>query len=996
MGIQAGATPGETAGRWVKLGVGAMFAWEGMRYLDYHSRRMTGTGPISAPLQAYAAVRNTQQHLFAATGIQQTSEYLENLMPGIISSPLSKIIRANVVNRMFRGKSPLGGSFGAGVAQSLGAKVAGLGVAGKALTAAATYTQLTDITESPAHLGAVFRGEVDVPVREGRWWALGTNPFGGGRVTHTRPHLIPTILSHAREIGTFGSEGGYWNQQFGLPVPENFFNLGPLLNPYKAEKAHYKDRPYPLTGPMVGLAGNLPFIGPTFNATIGELIKPTQRWHGVEQEGIGGIGASIGFDPIQGVRHVSDPTGVVERLGKQIDVLKEFLGMPGFLVGALKSGITGDSNFDWSKRQLATAGQMTGMERQLYDMDLGGGLGMTEMLRRLLPHRRRDIEQVNNIRNTMPGWLPGSGSVFPHDQEFFRDFHRGDPMGELKSGEARLPGAGYEALHKLHSGVPGVYDPYDRWKILRDVAPTSQAFRHYDAIVKGWARTASFRSREPNPLAGLPGSRTMSGVVQAVLDGDTIVVNASGRMINVRIAGADAPELAHSAFEAAMPASIGGELAKRRLENEILGQPVMINPRDLDVYGRTVADVQSIGIGGRDVSGELKEAFRTYELTAAQMGDIQGVREHLQSRFEPYPFTHRIFNNLTKDVPRNMRDLTTTSLAGINQAVKQSGKFTMPEKMVGHLWEKMSHVNLPGPLNWPVNKLFAQRDPLEVYRQRMLSGGTFANWETPLESFVKPWVHQTVGMINPSYVPSRVKAQRQATSQLDALEYRRNKMFASYAQAAGNTGAAGVFKRRALNTASGVILSGNQRFARGALARTERGFYDSFAAESDPGRREAILESASPQMGTILKMGWGGDVTAGRAATANLVDSTSAPEGWAGMHPDVSHGVLKAKMAHDHAWDFHELGISQAQNYASEDVFSDAFVVPGPPDLFSASVHARSLGMMQRHGVSTHGLTTVDSLFGPSVNMRLSKDPRKYDHVLQTYGYTPNSQGMRF
>jgi len=57
---------------------------------------------------------------------------------------------------------------------------------------------------------------------------------------------------------------------------------------------------------------------------------------------------------------------------------------------------------------------------------------------------------------------------------------------KLKHGEFRLPGEARERMFKLHSGISGVYDPVDRFLMLADVAPHSDSFKHYRAIVQGW------------------------------------------------------------------------------------------------------------------------------------------------------------------------------------------------------------------------------------------------------------------------------------------------------------------------------------------------------------------------------------------------------------------------------------------------------------------------------------------------------------------------------
>jgi hypothetical protein len=46
--------------------------------------------------------------------------------------------------------------------------------------------------------------------------------------------------------------------------------------------------------------------------------------------------------------------------------------------------------------------------------------------------------QANEIPNTAASWLPGD--------DYYTNFHEGDPFLKVPEGYARLPGAGYEAL----------------------------------------------------------------------------------------------------------------------------------------------------------------------------------------------------------------------------------------------------------------------------------------------------------------------------------------------------------------------------------------------------------------------------------------------------------------------------------------------------------------------------------------------------------------------
>jgi hypothetical protein len=72
----------------------------------------------------------------------------------------------------------------------------------------------------------------------------------------------------------------------------------------------------------------------------------------------------------------------------------------------------------------------------------------------------------------MPSWMPGD--------DYYTNFRVGDPFVKVDHGFARLPGAGYEALHPELEGVnPEDYPDINKLSILADVAPYS---REYNTI----------------------------------------------------------------------------------------------------------------------------------------------------------------------------------------------------------------------------------------------------------------------------------------------------------------------------------------------------------------------------------------------------------------------------------------------------------------------------------------------------------------------------------
>ena len=97
--------------------------------------------------------------------------------------------------------------------------------------------------------------------------------------------------------------------------------------------------------------------------------------------------------------------------------------------------------------------------------------GYSEPFRRFV--QRESFEpQANAIPNQAPSWLPGD--------DYYTNFHIGDPYVKVDQGFARLPGAGYEAIHPELKGVnPEDYPDMAKLSILADVAPYSREYNTY-------------------------------------------------------------------------------------------------------------------------------------------------------------------------------------------------------------------------------------------------------------------------------------------------------------------------------------------------------------------------------------------------------------------------------------------------------------------------------------------------------------------------------------
>jgi micrococcal nuclease len=106
-------------------------------------------------------------------------------------------------------------------------------------------------------------------------------------------------------------------------------------------------------------------------------------------------------------------------------------------------------------------------------------------------------------------------------------------------------------------------------------------------------------------------ARTVEGVVQAVYDGDTVLlVTRESSQIKARLYGIDAPETA----KPDKPGQPFGDAAKRTLRSKILGKRVSAEIVDVDQYQRAVAVIR---YAGRDINREmvaegLAWAYRQY------------------------------------------------------------------------------------------------------------------------------------------------------------------------------------------------------------------------------------------------------------------------------------------------------------------------------------------------------------------------------------------------
>lgn len=153
------------------------------------------------------------------------------------------------------------------------------------------------------------------------------------------------------------------------------------------------------------------------------------------------------FRPSQGMALLNDVDTVAELMnqGKGADLVRNASTSFRLISGIYGYAASQAFGFGvYQDKQIATSRDMYSPARTFWDMNLGGlGGDVTDIIHRFIPDFKRGA--VNPLMNTMPDWLPDR-------------FRYGDPYTQIKEGEMRLPGKGYESLNQLHADQYGKHN----------------------------------------------------------------------------------------------------------------------------------------------------------------------------------------------------------------------------------------------------------------------------------------------------------------------------------------------------------------------------------------------------------------------------------------------------------------------------------------------------------------------------------------------------------
>lgn len=679
-----------------------------------------------------AGITTSTSYIRQSLGITRAANYLNQLMPGSINSPLATGIRAFGI--------PLFAGMKWGPAGLMAGEAASLFLGGTG-----------DITQSAQDLREQYFGNKDVAVRAHAHWAMSSGPFAGGKIQAFVPNWYRRMKSRYWYTETmYGSSFEYWS---------NYFNR------YHYAIKHYYDRPYPVA--TSGLE-EIPFVGP-FAANI---IAPPMYMHtpgaGLEgqnsginiegnQQGLGfgqangitmgtpGHGASygygnsiiagsplenivsgapvVGFDPNSPHGMMSMKTGqaAINPIGTQgiaanvWNAQTEYLGMYGFAAKVVKEKLTGSQNVNDQYSMLASTTQMNGLERQYWQMNLGdpGSIASTELLRRFIPKASWQQQKINPIINTQPGFMPGDETIPAFN------YRRGDPYSKAPGGygETRLPGEAYWKFHTPGYGIStaaqslGTYNlglsqnaqskPYsmlDIYRILGDVAPYSPQFKYASQYIMAMSKAGMLTPEGEIERKNLKKEfaakkKTYEFTTRQFTEGDL-------QNINIKVGqylGA-------------------GRFTAQGIHNKIY---------------------QLSSLKGITPEGEAKiqEIIKPgTSLTVQALND-----ERYQTKTSTVnPTVPVLINNLNRQlVTSGQAQYDKEGPADIYAPLNTRVQYNLTERIVGKAYENIAHMDIP-----ILSKYLNVKTPLEQYEKNYLYAPPGTSWYHPVQSYLMPGIRR--------------------------------------------------------------------------------------------------------------------------------------------------------------------------------------------------------------------------------------------------------------
>ncbi len=760
----------------------------------------------------------------------------------------------------------------------------------------------------------------EVPIRAGRWWPLGNTPFKGGRIQYFRPSWYRRLKSGYT----------YTDQTYGTPLERlaygNDFSPLRAIDPYRFERKHYYDRPYPETGEY--------FTGPwgplttALNMTVGKVLKPKIQMHKEElQQGL------AQYAPVGDFGAYLPPTSE-------------------FSLSSIGSG----SGFGYSGAQSPQVS--------------GGGRGSS-------------ISGFSSMASTSPapigfrssgpgGLVSSSNGRLAAASRYPTATASGQASQMISDINSQYASAAYSPAYGTVK-QPGLMDP----RIIAAAAPLSSGSLKYQASQIGY---------EAQELAGIygfafGGLRKELGLGTQDMSPDKPVLASAGKAYGSARGFWDLNIGGLGDF----PLPIEGNLSNLEF-SEIARRFIPKERKDIQYLNPIKNDMGTLypWLPGSDYfmnfqqgdpythvpEGEMRLPGQGYErfhkLNSDQSGKYGLVDQHkILGDVAPWSQQYRELNSLVdKNVINPRQSSIVEETRRQVEAKQQANEFTpykytygdndpsdsVLKNVLGRAKEKLEHSD-----TYLNTKFMPKRTAIEDWERDNIYGATFPEWQNPVDDFLKPMVYKstqrgplvaastmgfvgsmfgktakakavgafvggTVGLAAGSYgkayeaisgrqfMPAERKKEIALEEYTDILTYVKNMHLSAAASSSGDQELASQFTEQAKRTMYGAdIYQGNlSQIALAIPKRKREHFKEMLSAPVQ--ERKKILDTSGRLERRIYQAAWGMPVEERPELQEYFSKRELPPPGWEGYNPSTSMDQAKIKIGQNMGLDMSEMG----------------------------------------------------------------------------------------
>lgn len=773
----------------------------------------------------------------------------------------------------------------------------------------------------------------EVPIRKGRYWPLGNTPFKGGKIEYYRPSFYRRLQAGAM----------FTSDTYGSPIEKSLFynDFSPLrpLDPYKFEKKHYQDRPYPVTGEY--FSGPFGAALPVLNATVGNILKPQVVMHKPELDRalssyvpVGASGAYMPQETPGNVGYTEQRNPAVSYPaarpapygGKPLRFISPLSDYAGEMSNSPAGNYDRLSNISQSNQMLASNSGAVNTARQLVRNQSAAGNDL------LAAAAYRRVPISNKVQPIQFGPPAGPGIIPSKIVSSGLPIKSGSK--EFQSGELGYRLQETFGIYGFAGGNIRSALGFGSYDFEPDKSVLQSASKAYGTTRAFWDLSLGGLGDVPLQSEGALGNIEASEIVRRFIPKERTNVNFINPIKNT------------------------------------MGKQYPFLPNSSNFIDFTTGDpFTKVKEGELRLPGVGYERFnRIYSDTNGRYGAVNQL--DILADVAPYSKEFRALDSrIDKMVLSEDGRMKVGQIRAQQNAIEQSKTDFSPyadystANPIKRIKESILHTD-----NFINNKFIGKRTATEDYERRHIYGSTFPEWQRPVESFIKPIYYKgtqrnpilaagvgavafgafgktkrmqtalavvggvTVGgysalqkMKDTRYIPQARRKEIALDEYTDILSYVKNRTAASRAKSVGDIDSAKQFMLASKKTMYGADLDAKSIDQFAAAIPTRKRDHFKAMLEAPEGQRNRILSTAGRLERRIYEAAWGMPVEK-KPDLVNYFTRHELPgpgsEVW---HPNTNMEHVKIKMGQSMGLEMSQMG------YFPQQIKEANLINPGYP-----------------------------------------------------------------